>query len=107
MSMGDGDRSPYDWIDALLEAEVEMFLKKGILESNLEGCCVVEGGIDVDDDVEVTLLWLAKESINVSEPVCDKIGVSDFGMSPKYCWTSFTASSCCTPANATTILSGL
>lgn len=107
MSMGEGDKSSYDWTEAFLAAEVEMFLKKGILESNLEGCCAGEDGIDEVEDAELPLLRLAKESIDVSEPVCDKAGVSDFGMSPKYCWASFTASSCCTPANATTILSGL
>ena len=70
------------WTDALLIAEVEMFLKKGILDSNLEGCCVGEAGIDED---EHSLLCLAKESIDVFDPVCDRTGVSDFGMSPKYC----------------------
>ena len=95
-----------DCTDALFDAEVEMFLKNGIRESNFEGCCVGDGGKEVADDIELSLI-VENESNDVSEPVCGSIGPSDFGISPKYCSVSLTASSCCTPANATTIRSGL
>lgn len=80
---------------AFLGAEVERFLKKGIRESSLEGFCGGVGGFDNE------------ESNTVSEPVWDNEGVVVFGISPKYCSANLTASLCWTPANATTIRSGL
>lgn len=64
-----------------------MFLKKGIRESRLEGCCGGDGGI------ELLLLESESEPNEVSDPVCDKIG-SVFGMSPKYSSANLTASLC-------------
>jgi len=55
MSTEDGERPVYDWTDALCDAEVEMFLKKGILDSNLDGCCAGAGGM-LDEDIELSLL---------------------------------------------------
>lgn len=90
-------------------AEVEMFLKNGMRDIKVDGFCVGEGGGDEEDDDDIELSLLVSpdaESRDVSDPVCDKMG-ADFGISPKCCSASLTASSCCTPANATTILSGL
>lgn len=106
MSKGDGGNSFSDWTDADLEADVEMFLKKGTRESNFDGPWDGEGGVDFDDAAELPLLSLEDESVEVSEPVRDREGGSDLGMSPKYCSESLTASSWGTPANAMTILSG-
>lgn len=97
-----------DWREAERGAEVERFLKKGIRERSLDGCCVGEGGDEVADEMELlSLTSLDEELADVSEAACVMRGVSDFGMSPKYCSASRRASSCWTPAKATTILSGL
>ena len=86
-------------------AEVEMFLKKGIRDKSFEGCCGGDGGCEDIEDIEPSLC-IDEESDEVSDPVCESKGVSDLGIFPKYCSVSLTASSCCTPANATTIRSG-
>ena len=94
-----------DSTEALFGAEVEMFLKNGIRESSFDGCCGGVGGCEDIEDIELSLR-VDEESNDVSDPVCESMGASDFGISPKYCSVSRTASSCCTPANATTIRSG-
>ena len=101
-----GEKLSNVWTEALFVAEVEMFLKNGIRESSFEGCCEGDGGNEVAEYMELSL-EVDEESNDVSDPVCESMGESDdFGMSPKYCSVSLTASSCCTPANATTIRSG-
>lgn len=86
--MGDGGRPVNDWTEALFEADVERFLKNGILESSFEGCCAGDGGEEEDVDAELSL----NEPNEVSEPVWDSMGVSDLAISPKYCSVSLTAS---------------
>lgn len=104
--MAEGGKPLFGWTDADLDAEVERFLKKGTRDSSFEGSWEGEGGADWDDEEMLSPLWLESESVDVSEPVRDREGESDLGISPKYCSESFTASSCGTPAKATTILSG-
>lgn len=71
-----------------------MFLKNGIRDIKVDGFCVGDGG-GIEDEVDIELLLLVSlgESRDVSDPVCDKTG-ADFGISPKCCSASFTASSC-------------
>src|ERR1700710_1715322 len=100
--MEEGARSLEDWTAADWDAEVERFLKKGTREASFDGSWDGEG----DDATELSLLWPEEEPIEVSEPVRERVDVSDLGMSPKYCSERLTASSWGTPAKATTILSG-
>jgi hypothetical protein len=104
----DREESVKDSTEALFGAEVEMFLKKGIRDRSFEGCCVGDGGCEDIEDIEDIELSLCvdEDSTELSDPVCESKGASDLGISPKYCSVSLTASSCCTPANATTIRSG-
>ena len=101
----DRERSLKDSTEALFGAEVEMFLKKGIRDRSFEGCCVGGGGCEDIEDIELSLC-VDEDSTELSDPVCESKGASDLGISPKYCSVSLTASSWCTPANATTIRSG-
>ena len=101
----DRERSLKDSTEALFGDEVEMFLKKGIRDRSFEGCCVGDGGCEDIEDIELSLC-VDEDSTEVSDPVCESEGASDLGISPKYCSVSLTASSWCTPANATTIRSG-
>jgi len=89
------------------EEEAERFLKKGILERMLEGC--VAGGAEADDEVsdDASLTPDSDPSSEVSDPVLESSGAGLGSISPKYRSVSRTASACGTPANATTILSGL
>lgn len=95
--------------EALREADVEMFLKKGILERSLEFCCCW-GGVDERDEAPLLLLSDSSASLLVSEPVLegsdDDACCSPFFMSPKNLSASLTASLCSTPAKATTMRSG-
>ena len=88
---------------------MEIFLKKGILERSLEGCCGGVGGKEEADEYEELLLLLRPDdkSIELSDPVCERRGASAAVMSPKYCSERATASLWGTPAKAITILSGL
>lgn len=104
---------------ARFEAEVERFLKKGILERSLLGA---DGGVEdgeeyvLEDDVyDVDESSVVSDSDGDAVPVgrmisssaLDNFGPSPFVMSPKNRSVSLTASLCSTPAKATTILSGL
>jgi len=82
--------------EAEWEADVERFLRKGILERRREGSCGGEYGGE-RFVVVVDCRWFRVEA---------SIGVLPF-MSPNSCSVSLTASSWATPAKATTILSGL
>jgi hypothetical protein len=77
----------------------ERFLRKGILESRPDSD-------EEDEAVDVALESDTAESNDDSDPVLESAGSEPF-ISPKYCSASLTASSCGTPANATTIRSGL
>lgn len=102
---------------ARLEAEVERFLKRGSFERIFEDELGEDGGGGVymdeamDDEVD-EVGELSEKSVEdaderLAESLLDEYGPSPCLISPKYCSVSLTASSCWTPANATTILSGL
>ena len=110
MSCGDGTIGFAAETDALREAEVDRFLKSGILDNMLEVC---EGGggddaVEAEDGVDVKVSVLSDEvdSIDVSEPVRDSSGWVDVSMSPENWVARRTASACETPAKATTVRSG-
>lgn len=107
--------------EAWEDAEVERFLRNGMLVSNLDICGgddegEVAGDVYADDIEEEEEEeedrddpdWLSDWvfSNEVSEPVCDKFGPCPRCISPKYLSVNFKASSWLTPAKATTILSG-
>jgi hypothetical protein len=86
---------------------VEIFLKKGILERSLDGCCGGVGGKEEADEYEeLLLLWPDDKSVKLSDAVCERRGASVAVMSPKYCSERATASLWGTPAKAITIRSG-
>ncbi len=105
MSNVEGEKSEKDCTEALFLAEVERFFKNGIREMSFDGSCTGLGGADVWDDIELELLPVEVESSEDSDPEGERIA-SDAAISPKYCSVNRRASSCGTPANATTILSG-
>lgn len=94
--------------EALWLAEVERFLKKGILDVKLDDCDEADD-VDEEDaekeDAEEAEASVDSESMDVSDPVRDRTCSEPF-MSPKNLVASCTASECGTPANATTVLSG-
>jgi hypothetical protein len=65
MSIDVGEKSRFD-SEALLEAVVERFLKNGIRESNLDGCCGGVGGAEESKDMELSL---DSDPKDVSDPV--------------------------------------
>ena len=87
-------------------ADGEKFLRKGILESSPDGSGVeYVDDAEEEDEVDASLDSDPSELSDVSEPVLESAGCV-FSMSPKCFSASLTASSCGTPANATTIRSG-
>ena len=106
---------------ARFEAEVERFLKNGILERSLLG---PEGGVEEDAEYDVAEFEGGLDGVEgasdisedseddvalavVSDPDPDSLGPLPRFISPKYCSVSRTASAWSTPAKATTNLSGL
>ena len=87
--------------EAFLDVDVEMFLKRGILDINDEEEVELEEEdveeADADEDAS-----LASELRLDSEPVLGSVAF----MSPKNSSASLTAVPCSTPAKARTILSG-
>lgn len=89
------------------DADVEKFLKKGILDMippsfvcEDAACCTIDccrSGFRGSED---------SETVEAS-PSCARTGPSPRFISPKYCSASFTEVEWSTPAKATTILSGL
>lgn len=80
-----------------------MFLKRGILDSMLDEC----GEGEDDEDAEEGVASDDSESIDVSDPVRDKMGCCSAPfISPKNLEANCTASECGMPAKATTVLSG-
>lgn len=105
---------------ARLVAEVERLLKSGSLERIFKDELVEDegGGVYMDEarddgvDVVDVVDELSENSVEdaderLAESLLDEYGPSPCLISPKYCSVSLTASSCWTPTNATTILSGL
>ena len=87
MSCGDGTIGFAAETDALREAEVDRFLKRGILDNMLEVCDGggEDGAVETDDivDVEVSVLSDEVDPIDISEPARDSSGCDAVSMSPK------------------------
>ena len=101
--------------DACAEAEVDRFLRKGICESSFDVDWGGEGGGDEGDeyadDIEDDEFDEKERSDEVSDtetsaPDCERLAPCCLCISPKYLSVNLKASSCPTPAKATTILSG-
>ena len=105
VSIGGKFKSSDVLTEALEVADVEMFLKKGILERSFEDC----GGapVGVGWSAVKTCCWGAELEAVLSDSRLMSDGPVPFSMSPKYCSVKRTASLWFTPAKATTILSGL
>ena len=101
--------------EACAGAEVDRFLRKGICENNFDDDWAGEGGGDEGDeyadDIEEDGLDEKERSeeeadTEASVPAWERLGPCCLSISPKYFCVKFKASSCPTPAKATTILSG-
>ena len=89
---------------------MDKFLKRGILDSMLE--VWDDGGeddaVDADEEADAEASAPSDEAdpIDVSDPVRDSAGWAVVFMSPKNSVARRTASTCGTPAKATTVRSG-